>query len=136
MMASEPGINGIVVVESPFKSDGRLQYENIVFARNVCRDLIQKGYIPYASHLFFPQMLNEEDERVIGIKLGLMLGSACVPERVVFALRENENMTEGMREAAQFWKQNMDETGYPNTMCIARYTQQGEFIMETDGIMR
>lgn len=134
MPTETPGINGIVIVESPYRGDGSPEaiQINVEFARNVCRDLISKGYAPYASHLFFPGILNEEEERQTGIALGFQIAAATAPEKVVFALRNLERWSEGMIASLDFWYTNMKETGYPNDIVRARYTQEGEFLYEED----
>lgn len=45
---------------------------NVKMALNYCRHLIRKKKIPIASHLLYPQMLNDSDpeERRLGIMFG------------------------------------------------------------------
>ena len=67
----------IVIIESPFK--GRTPEEeikNIEYARKVMRDSLYRGEAPFASHLLYPQMLDDadEDERRMGIEAGLRIG--------------------------------------------------------------
>lgn len=126
------GINGVVIVESPFKGNGTVEdiQRNTEFARNVCRDLALKGYAPYASHLFFPQFLNEEEERQLGIDLGLIFAQQCAPSLVVFALRPGDVRSPGMLYAWSRWLDNMRETGYPERIVICYYEQDGQFIEE------
>ena len=61
----------IVIIESPFK--GRTpeeEAENIEYARKAMRDSLYRGEPPFASHLLYPQMLDDadEDERRMGIE--------------------------------------------------------------------
>ena len=52
---------------------------NTAFAVNCCRCVIDKGYMPIASHLLYPQMLddNNPDEREMGLMFGLALLAVC-----------------------------------------------------------
>jgi len=52
---------------------------NLALAENVCRYAVEKGYVPYAPHLYFPQFLseNDQDEREIGIIMGLSWLARC-----------------------------------------------------------
>ena len=52
---------------------------NTAFAVNCCRRVIEDGCMPIASHLLYPQMLddNNPDEREIGLMFGLALLAVC-----------------------------------------------------------
>ena len=50
---------------------------NLKLARKGCRMAVERGYIPVAPHLLFPQFLNEESEREIGLELGAELLKEC-----------------------------------------------------------
>lgn len=50
---------------------------NLRLARKGCRMAVDRGFIPVAPHLFFPQFLNEDSEREIGIELGMELLKEC-----------------------------------------------------------
>lgn len=71
-----------------------LQY-NRMLAKNVCLWAVRQGYNPYASHLFFPQFLSDEDptERALGIQLGLEWG--LVAQESWFVVREREMLSRG-----------------------------------------
>lgn len=61
------------IIESPFKGanmDERKENEN--YARACCAHAVKLGFVPFASHLFFPQFLNEDDseQRKLGIEMG------------------------------------------------------------------
>ena len=64
----------IVYICSPYAGDIET---NVVAARRYSRFAVEKGYIPIAPHLLFPQFLNDSDpnER----ELGLFLGNAATP---------------------------------------------------------
>jgi hypothetical protein len=59
----------ISIIESPFSGD---QVLNIQYARRAMRDSIQRGEIPYASHLLYTQVLNDDEptERALGMAIG------------------------------------------------------------------
>ena len=53
--------------------------KNTAFAVNCCRRVIDEGCMPIASHLLYPQMLddNNPDEREMGLMFGLALLAVC-----------------------------------------------------------
>lgn len=59
----------VVIVESPFAGD---MEANRLYAIRACVDCLRRGEVPYASHLFFPQFLNELEpaERELGLTAG------------------------------------------------------------------
>lgn len=52
---------------------------NVKSARKYSRFAVDKGYIPIAPHLLFPQFLNDNDskERQLGMHFGMALLSKC-----------------------------------------------------------
>lgn len=52
---------------------------NVAAAVRRCQFVIRQGYMPVASHLLYPQMLNDGDpaERELGMVFGLALLSLC-----------------------------------------------------------
>jgi len=52
---------------------------NVKAAIGYCRLVIDKGYMPIASHLLYPQILNDNDpeERELGLMFGLALLRGC-----------------------------------------------------------
>lgn len=54
-----------VIIESPFKGG----HHNVVYARQCLRDSLLRGESPYASHLLYPQVLDDNipAERRYGI---------------------------------------------------------------------
>ena len=52
---------------------------NIANARKYSRFAVEQGYIPLATHLLFPQFLNDNDiaEREMGLHFGNVLMSHC-----------------------------------------------------------
>ena len=61
---------------SPYAGDTA---SNILAAQKYCRYAVDKGYLPFAAHLFFPQFLNDEDpaERSLGISFGNVFMDMC-----------------------------------------------------------
>jgi hypothetical protein len=81
----------LVVLESPYAGDVA---DNIEYARECLRDSLMRGEAPLASHLLYPQVLDDTnpDERQQGIDAGLSwLKSASAS--VVYADR---GITKGM----------------------------------------
>lgn len=62
----------VTIVESPFAGD---MEANRKYAIEACKDCLHRKEVPYASHLFFPQFLNELEpvEREAGLTAGYAL---------------------------------------------------------------
>lgn len=60
----------LVVIESPYAGD---VFNNLIYARSAMRDSLSRGEAPFASHLLYPQLLNDtiKEERALGISAGL-----------------------------------------------------------------
>lgn len=75
--------------------------KNTADAAAFCREAVRKGYIPIASHLLYPGILNDSDlkERELGLLFGQALLSVC--DEVWFIGPRAENgkieMSYGMR---------------------------------------
>lgn len=81
-----------VYICSPCRGD----YErNIIKAQGYCRRALDFGVIPIAPHVYFTQFLDDtvQDERRIGMKLGIELLKIC-DEVWVYSM---ENPSEGMK---------------------------------------
>lgn len=65
-----------VYICSPFAGDTD---GNIAKARRYCAFAVKKGYIPYASHLFFPQFLSDDIpvQRELGLFMGMVYLDGC-----------------------------------------------------------
>src|SRR5574343_557661 len=61
----------LVGIISPFSGDTK---RNIAYAQKACASVLAEGDFPYASHLFYPQMLDDSDEE--SRNLGLIAGRA------------------------------------------------------------
>ncbi|HCC60019.1 MAG: DUF4406 domain-containing protein [Candidatus Staskawiczbacteria bacterium RIFOXYC1_FULL_37_43] len=83
--------------------------ENIEKAKEHCRDVSLKGFLPIASHIYFTQFLddNNSEERDIGMEMGLELLKLC-DEVWVFG----DKISEGMKKEIQFAKKLNIEIKY------------------------
>lgn len=92
----------IVIIESPFK--GRTpaeEAENIEYARKAMRDSLYRGEAPFASHLLYPQMLDDanEHERRMGIEAGLLIGQLASRTVVYIDRGISSGMEYGIKRA-------------------------------------
>ena len=87
----------IVYICSPFSGD---RGKNTEAARRYSRFAVDKGYIPLAPHLLFPQFLNEDDpeERRLGLFFGNAIMSKCA-EVWVFGSRISSGMKDEINRA-------------------------------------
>ena len=90
----------MVFICSPFHPTGDTKEErdadfdhNINRTISACREAVEKGYVPYAPHLYFPQFLddNNKRERSLGIQRGLFWLAMC-DEVWVVGTRINRGM--------------------------------------------
>lgn len=86
-----------VYIVSPFAGDIP---HNIKQARKYCRFAVVKQRIPIASHLLYPQFLNDSDykERELGLMFGLALMKSCA-EVWVFGTERSNGMKKEIEEA-------------------------------------
>jgi hypothetical protein len=66
-----------VLIESPFHADTPEGIEaNLAYARLCLKDSLLRGEAPLASHILYPQVLDDniETERIMGIRAGLAWG--------------------------------------------------------------
>lgn len=62
-----------IIIESPYAgADQATLQRNLNYASDACRDAVQRGENPFASHLFYTQFLDDRnpEERRRGIELG------------------------------------------------------------------
>ena len=90
----------IVYICSPYA--GEIE-KNVKAAQEYSRFAVEKGYIPIAPHLLFPQFLNDANpkERQLGLFFGNALMSKC-SEVWVFGSRISSGMEEEIKRAR--WK--------------------------------
>lgn len=94
-----------VYICSPLSPEGSTETEirlslekNINRAEKACRFAIEKGYVPYAPHLYFTQFLSEAKERELGLSLGLKWLVQC-NEVWIIGNRITTGMQAEIREA-------------------------------------
>ena len=80
----------IVYICSPYAGDVKA---NVLNARRYCRFAVQKDCIPIASHLFFPQFMDDNDakQRDLGLYMATVLLTKC-SEVWVFGRRISSGM--------------------------------------------
>lgn len=86
----------VVIVESPFAGDMEANRE---YALKACADCLRRGEVPYASHLFFPQFLDEltPAERELGLTAGYAMWR--VATKIVFYA--DRGVSKGMARALE-----------------------------------
>ena len=102
----------VVYICSPYSS-GNIE-QNVINARKYSRFAVDKGAIPIAPHLLFPQFMSEETERELAMFMNKVLITKCAElwvfgdkytngmnDEIIYALRKdkpihyfNENMEE------------------------------------------
>jgi hypothetical protein len=68
----------LIIVESPFRGKDRFERKaNLAYTAKCCYYVYEQGHIPFASHLFFPEFLDEDapKERLAGIEAGYFFWS-------------------------------------------------------------
>ena len=92
----------LVYVCSPFAADKEHTVEeHRDFTIEYCRRVIDQGHMPVASHLLYPQILNDSNptERQLGLDFGLKLISLC-DQLWVFG----DRISDGMEKEINFAK--------------------------------
>lgn len=82
----------LVIIESPYAGDVE---KNLAYLKRAIRDSLYLGEAPFASHLFYTQVLRDEvsSERDLGMKAGFAWGK--VAERV--AVYSDLGISSGMK---------------------------------------
>lgn len=91
-----------VVVESPLSNrNGHTVEENVAYLNLCLKDCIAKGEAPYASHRFYPGLLNDDkpEERRLGMEMGFNWG--CQADAAVVYI--DHGITGGMLEGIRLW---------------------------------
>lgn len=100
----------LVVIESPYAGQHWFapirwwrQWRNVRYARQCCVDSFFRGEGPFASHLLYPQVLDDKDswERQIGIQAGFEWGRHAT----AVAVYTDYGISPGMREAVKWYEQ-------------------------------
>lgn len=87
-----------VIIESPYNADTAEQIAtNVAYAWDCVRDSLARGEAPFASHLFYPNVLPETPaERMQGITAGLLWGEVAELTAVYTDLGISEGMRYGI----------------------------------------
>lgn len=66
----------LIYVASPFAGD---MEQNIEYAKQACRAVMESGHAFFAPHLLYPSILDDTvpEERQLGIDMGLSMLSRC-----------------------------------------------------------
>ena len=102
----------IVYICSPYA--GEIE-KNVKAAQEYSRFAVEKGYIPIAPHLLFPQFLSEETERELAIFMDLVLLGKC-EQLWVFGGEVSDGMRREIGKAKQknmtirYFTEDMEET--------------------------
>lgn len=90
----------LVYICSPYAGDIE---KNTYRARAFSRFVVEKRYIPIAPHLLCPQYIDEETERWLGLKMGLVFMGKC-EEVWIFGDVISEGMAEEIERAKKMRK--------------------------------
>jgi len=88
----------LVIIESPFAGD---QAMNVAYARECLADSLARGEAPFASHLLYPQVLDDNvpARRKQGIEAGLAWGHTADLTAIYTDLGISEGMKLGIERA-------------------------------------
>lgn len=98
-----------VIIESPYAGDVE---RNKAYARECMKDSLLRGEAPFASHMFYTQVLDDDipEERMMGIRAGYAWGDRADLVAVYIDL----GVSRGIREAIHHWKDLGKEVEYRN----------------------
>lgn len=117
----------LVVIESAYRATEKYTVEeNIEFAKACCQFALRLGLAPFASHLFYTQLLDDDVlvQRMLGISCGYAILDKA--EQVWFCFRPGEDFSDGMGLARSRAKGRWPM--YPLRLSYMRFTEDGEFI--------
>jgi hypothetical protein len=88
----------LVVIESPYAGDVEA---NMAYARECVLDCLRRNEAPYASHLFYTQVLDDTkpEERARGMEAGFRWGEKADLVAVYTDRGVSRGMEEGIRQA-------------------------------------
>lgn len=90
----------LVYMASPYSGDVE---NNVAFAKAACHYAMEQGVTPLASHLLYPQLLDDAvpEERKLGTEMGIRLLKAC-DEIWVCGSHISQGMEQEILAAKQF----------------------------------
>ncbi len=91
----------LVIIESPFSGNLFIRWRNKIYARRAMKDSLNRGEAPFASHLLYTQVLDDNDEhqRRKGIVAGLYWGDKAELTAIYDDYKISRGMQMGIREA-------------------------------------
>lgn len=71
--------NKLAYICSPYRGNAYQRIRNIAYARHITRVALELGYTPIATHLYLPQILNDNipAQRRRGLRAGKEILNAC-----------------------------------------------------------
>ena len=90
----------VIYVASPYSGDVT---QNTYLARMYCRYVVDKGYVPFASHLLLPQFMSESKERDLAFEMNVAFLEKC-DELWVFGEKISKGMALEIRQAEKLNK--------------------------------
>lgn len=92
-----------VQIESPFSGTEQVQERNEEYARACLKDSLQRGEAPFASHLLYTQVLDDNipEERDMGIQRGFSYTVVCD----LVAVYTDRGVSRGMRQGIRVAKE-------------------------------
>lgn len=90
-----------VIIESPYSGDVE---KNLEYARRCLSDSLSREEAPFASHLLYTQVLNDEiqDERLLGMKNAFMWYKLADLMAVYIDLGVSKGMLKGIEKAHKY----------------------------------
>ena len=89
-----------VAIISPLNARSKThQNRNLRYARKCLRDSLSRGEAPYASHLLYPQVLDDNDE--VERSVGMDAGQAWEEQSELYAVCVDLGVTDGMTRSIE-----------------------------------
>ena len=94
--------NILAYICSPYRGNAYQRIRNIVYARRITRVALELGYMPIATHLYLPQILNDDipAQRWRGLKAGKNILNTCGTIIIGARYGISEGMAAEIEEAA------------------------------------
>lgn len=94
--------NKLAYICSPYRGNAYKRIRNIAYARYITRVALELGYMPIATHLYLPQILNDDipAQRWRGLKAGKNILNTCGTIIIGARYGISEGMAAEIEEAA------------------------------------
>ena len=87
-----------VIIESPYRGHGEREVEaNVDYARECLLDSLKREEAPIASHLLYPQVL--DDDSPVGRRMGMDAGWEWIVVSNLLAVYTDRGISQGMKGA-------------------------------------